>query len=54
MNEKELRKRVDTTINDTKSASQEVYNALNKGQQKKLMKNPEVKALFDRYEIGGD
>ena len=36
---------------ETKEALQLVYDSLNQGQQKKLLKNEEVKALFDRYEI---
>ena len=40
-----------TVINDTKTALETVYNALNNGQQKKLLKNEMVKALFDRYGV---
>lgn len=36
---------------DTKSALQTVYDALNQGQQKKILKNAQVKALFDRYGV---
>ena len=36
---------------ETKQALQTVYDALNNGQQKKLLKNEEVKALFDRYGV---
>ena len=35
----------------TKEALQTVCDALNQGQQKKLLKNEEVKALFDRYGV---
>lgn len=35
----------------TKEALQTVYDALNQGQQKKLLKNEEVKALFDEYGV---
>ena len=35
----------------TKDALQLVYDALNQGQQKKLLKEPEVKALFDFYGV---
>ena len=31
----------------TRAALQTVYNSLNKGQQKQIIKNNEVKALFD-------
>ena len=37
--------------NETKDALQTVYDALNNGQQKKILKNEEVKALFDRYGV---
>lgn len=36
---------------DTKTALQTMYDALNQGQQKKIVKNEEVKALFDRYGV---
>ena len=36
---------------DTKSALRTVYDALNQGQQKKILKNAQVKALFDRYGV---
>lgn len=37
---------------ETKAALQTVFDNLNQGQQKKLLKSPEVKALFDRYAVG--
>lgn len=36
---------------ETKSALQTVYDALNKGQQKKIVKDEKVKALFDLYGV---
>lgn len=36
---------------DTKSALQLVYDSLNRGQQQKLMKDEQVKSLFDRYGV---
>lgn len=36
---------------ETKEALQTVYNELNNGQQKKLLKNEAVKALLERYEV---
>jgi hypothetical protein len=36
---------------ETKQALQTVFNALNKGQQNKILKNEEVKTLFDRYGV---
>ena len=35
----------------TKTALQTVYDALNQGQQKKLVKDEAVKALFDLYGV---
>ncbi len=36
---------------ETKVALQTVYDALNQGQQKKLLKDEAVKELFDRYGV---
>lgn len=36
---------------ETNIALQTVYNALNQGQKKKLLKEPTIKALFDRYAV---
>lgn len=36
---------------ETKAALQTVYDALNQGQQKKLVKDEKVRALFDRYGV---
>lgn len=36
---------------DTTSALQLVYDSLNQGQQKKIVKEEKVKALFDRYGV---
>lgn len=37
---------------ETKAALQTVFDNLNQGQQKKLLKSPEARALFDRYAVG--
>ena len=34
---------------EIKEALETIYNALNSGQQKQLMKYEKVKAIFDRY-----
>lgn len=47
----ELFDRVAAVKEETKSALQEVYNELNNGQQKKLLKNEAIKALFERYGV---
>ena len=36
---------------ETRNALQTVYDSLNNGQQKKLLKNEDVKALFDLYGV---
>lgn len=36
---------------EIREALQTMYDALNQGQRKKIIKTPEVKALFDRYGI---
>ena len=36
---------------EIKTALQTMYDALNHGQQKKIVKNEKVKALFDRYGV---
>ena len=36
---------------DTQTALQTVYDALNHGQQQKILKDARVKALFDRYGV---
>ena len=47
----ELKEKTEAVINETKTALQTMYNALNHGQQKQIIKNVEVKALFDRYGV---
>ena len=39
---------------ELKEALQLIYDELNHGQQKKLMRNPAIKALYARYGIGGN
>lgn len=36
---------------DTKNALQIVYDSLNQGQRKKIVKNEEVKKIFDLYGV---
>lgn len=47
----ELFTKVATVKEETKNALQLVFDELNQGQQKKILKNEEVKALFDRYGV---
>lgn len=51
MTKKELIVAVENAKAETKIALQTVYDALNQGQQKKIMKDDAVKELFDRYEV---
>lgn len=46
-----LQENVNKTKGETKDALQTLYDSLNQGQRKKVVKNPEVKALFDRYGV---
>lgn len=46
-----LRQNVSQTKNETKAALQQIYDSLNQGQQKKLIKDPEVEQLLRRYGI---
>lgn len=45
----ELRERVIAYNTEVKAALQAVYNDLNQGQRKKLLRNPAILAMFDRY-----
>lgn len=51
MKKSELNKKTDAVIADTKTALQTVYDCLNHGQKKQIVKHEEVKALFDRYGV---
>lgn len=47
----ELQERVAELKAETTAALQTVYDELNNGQQQKLLKNEDIKALFDRYGV---
>lgn len=47
----ELRDRVIAYSAEIKAALQAVYNDLNQGQRKKLLRNPVIRAMFERYGI---
>jgi len=51
MKKQELKTKTEAVKGDTKIALQTVYDALNQGQRKKIIKNETVKALFDRYGV---
>lgn len=46
-----LEREVEAVKTETKIALQTMYDALNSGQQKKIVKDEKVKALFDRYGV---
>lgn len=49
MTKAELNTAVSVAKTETRAALQTVYDALNQGQQKKIVKDEKVKALFDLY-----
>ena len=51
MNKYELEEKTNNVIEETKNALQTMYDALKRGQQKQIVKNEDVKALFDRYGV---
>ena len=51
MNKYVLEEKTNNVIEETKNALQTMYDALNRGQQKQIVKNEKVKALFDRYGV---
>ena len=51
MNKATLDKNVASLKDETRVALQTVYDTLNSGQQKKIVKDEGVKTLFDRYEV---
>lgn len=51
MRKEDLTKAVESAKTETKDALQTVYDSLNQGQQKKLLKDEKVKALFDLYGV---
>lgn len=51
MKKTELTAAVDAAKISTRDALQTVYDSLNQGQQKKIVKDEAVKALFDLYGV---
>jgi len=51
MKKVELDLRVANLKTETKDALQTLWNNINKGQQKQLIKIAEIKELFDRYGV---
>ena len=51
MNKTTLNEAVAKRKDETRVALQTVYDALNQGQRKKIVKDESVKELFDRYGV---
>lgn len=51
MKKQELKDKVVAVKSETQTALQTVFDGLNQGQQKKILKNENIKALFDRYGV---
>lgn len=51
MKKTELTAAVDAAKLETKNALQTIYDALNHGQQKQIVKDEAVRALFDLYGV---
>ena len=51
MKKTELTKAVEAAKTETRTALQTMYDALNHGQQKQIVKDNKVKALFDLYGV---
>lgn len=51
MTKQELTAAVAAAKAETREALQTVYDALNQGQQKKIVKDEKVKSLFDLYGV---
>ena len=51
MNKNELNKATTKFKSETKEALQLLYDNVNKGQRKQLIKKEEIKKLFDKYGV---
>lgn len=51
MKKTEVDTKTQAVINDTTEALQTVYDALNQGQRKQIVKKEKVKKMFDRYGV---
>ena len=51
MTKEKLTSAVDAAKTETRDALQTMYDALNKGQKKQIVKNEAVKTLFNRYGV---
>lgn len=51
MTKQELKEKTNAAMDETRTALQTVYDALNHGQQQKILKDEAVAALFERYGV---
>ena len=51
MTKKQLTEAVEKAKTETREAMQTMYDALNQGQQKKIVKDEKVKKLFDLHGV---
>ena len=51
MTNKQLREALEAAKAETRAALQTVYDALNQGQQQKILKDDAVAALFERFGV---
>ena len=51
MKKRDLITKTNAARSETKAALQAVYNGLNQGQRKKLLRNPTIRAMFERYGV---
>lgn len=51
MTKTELNEKIEHRFNETHDALKTVYDELNQGQRKKLMKNEKIKKLMERYGV---
>lgn len=51
MTKTELARKTEAVVAETREALQTVYDALNRGQKLKILKDDKVKALFDLYGV---
>lgn len=47
----DLMERVISYNKEVKAALQAIYNDLNHGQRKKLLRNPTIRAMFEQYGV---
>lgn len=50
----ELKEQIISYNTEVKEALQAIYNDLNQGQRKKLLRNPTIRAMFERYGVAID